>query len=861
MTASSTQIRLVATEDLLGSTDATEYVVSGVSAGNDVSGATVSGNVITIILVRPIVPSDTVTVTYTGSALTDVAGKALAGFNDFAVTNSVSSVPEVVQVSAPTGSYENGDTVPITIRFSEPVAVTGIPQLLLETGVDDGTAHYTSGSGTAQLLFEYAVSAGHVSNDLNYVDANSLTLDGGSSTITSADDGTTASPVLPITASSDSLGGSIVAVDASAPVIRYVTGRDFISDLNFIRITVQFDKPVVVDGFPLIFLETGTADNFNFAEYGNHGNPDSINFYYVVSDGHSSDRLNYIDTDSLVLNGGSITSRDNVPASLTLPATTSSDSLGGRSNLVVDGINPTITSIVVTDATRILLTASEPLAGTVPADAFTVSTRSLSSTPVLSVDILDDTITLVPSTPILPGDTVSVSYQDIGITDVSTNILDFFTMGATNAVSSSADPTIVSVVAPSGAYKEGDTVPITVTFSEPVTVSGIPQLLLETGATDTLVDYASSPHTFQLLFNYLVGSDDNSIELNYRAADSLSLNDGSILAVDDNRSADLTLPAALAFIVPTSTASLVNDSVIIDTIAPTFQSAIHTLGRLFILPNAIPSNLLGFQSAIHTPLYSPFPIVGTVRIMATEPLPTIRVDITQFSISDGVVITFGNFARGSIQLTLSSIITDNTHTISYDGTGKHADVAGNPLAPFSDQLIIERRLHASNPAPQVVSVDAANASYTAGEDVLITVTFSKPVDVSGTPQLLLETGINASMAGYTSGSGSAELLFTYTVPVGDTSDDLNYVNTNSLSGGGGIVSADDRTPAILGLPALASPNSLAGRSDVVIDSIIPEFSFAETADANTVVITVSEPLAEHLITEILVSQTMPYLMR
>ena len=58
--------------------------------------------------------------------------------------------------------------------------VTGTPQLALETGTSDGVAHYTNGSGTKTLVFNYTVLSDHNSNDLNYKNpASALTLNGG----------------------------------------------------------------------------------------------------------------------------------------------------------------------------------------------------------------------------------------------------------------------------------------------------------------------------------------------------------------------------------------------------------------------------------------------------------------------------------------------------------------------------------------------------------------------------------------------------------------------------------------------------------------------------------------------------------
>jgi len=62
------------------------------------------------------------------------------------------------------GTLKAGETVDLTLNFSEAVNVVGgPPTLTLDTG---GTATYVSGSGTGALVFSYTVSAGENSADL-----------------------------------------------------------------------------------------------------------------------------------------------------------------------------------------------------------------------------------------------------------------------------------------------------------------------------------------------------------------------------------------------------------------------------------------------------------------------------------------------------------------------------------------------------------------------------------------------------------------------------------------------------------------------------------------------------------------------
>ncbi len=62
-------------------------------------------------------------------------------------------IPAVSTVSSSTedGIYSVGDSIDLSVTFSEAVLVSGIPQLALETGVSDAVVNYTGGSGTSTL--------------------------------------------------------------------------------------------------------------------------------------------------------------------------------------------------------------------------------------------------------------------------------------------------------------------------------------------------------------------------------------------------------------------------------------------------------------------------------------------------------------------------------------------------------------------------------------------------------------------------------------------------------------------------------------------------------------------------------------
>lgn len=125
------------------------------------------------------------------------------------------------------------------------------------------------------------------------------------------------------------------------------------------------------------------------------------------------------------------------------------------------------------------------------------------------------------------------------------------------------------------------------------------------------------------------------------------------------------------------------------------------------------------------------------------------------------------------------------------------------------------------PCLVVVNINSStpDGTYTAGAVIDINVTFSNNVNVTGTPQLLLETGTTDRNAIYTSGSGSATLTFQYTVVAGDSSLDLDYASANALTLNGGTITGAIGD-AVLILPKPGNPAfvSLADNKNIAIDS-------------------------------------------
>ena len=111
--------------------------------------------------------------------------------------------------------------------------------------------------------------------------------------------------------------------------------------------------------------------------------------------------------------------------------------------------------------------------------------------------------------------------------------------------------------------------------------------------------------------------------------------------------------------------------------------------------------------------------------------------------------------------------------------------------------------------------------YKIGDQIVVALTFSRNVVVTGTPQLTLETGSVDKVANYSSGSESLTLTFNYIVEEGDLSPDLKYVSSSALSLNGGSIKDQNNNDSEILLPEPGSVNSLSAIKELYVDGIMP----------------------------------------
>ena len=386
-------------------------------------------------------------------------------------------------------------------------------------------------------------------------------------------------------------------------------------------------------------------------------------------------------------------------------------------------------------------------------------------------------------------------------------------LGAIENSLPSAIPTVVLLTSSmsDGTYKLGDVISIDVTFSEEVTVSGTPQLTLETGSTDAVANYVSGTDSTVLTFSYTVSEGDSSSDLDYNSISSLSLNNGAIKD-SDSSSAVLTLP------VKGSVNSLsANKAFVVDGFLPTVVS--------------VSSNSPDSTYAMNDQI--------TIQVTFSEVV--IVTGTPQLTLETGSTDAVVNYSSGSggttINFTYTVAAGHAASDLDYDSTtalvlnsGTINDAAGNTATltlaspGVANSLGANKALVVDGIVPTVLSVssNSANGYYNEGDTLMFTVTFSEPITVTGTPpKLTLETGITDGLADYYSGSADTTLVFRYIVANGDSSTDLDYTDTTALVLNNGSIADAAGNAATLTLASPAAVNSLGANKTLIIDTAVP----------------------------------------
>ncbi|MCY3646445.1 MAG: SwmB domain-containing protein [Chloroflexi bacterium] len=415
-------------------------VITVTLTATDPSGlsASVQGDFVVIWQPRPAV---------TQLNLDDDPASALGLRNSGADQASGPTVTDV-DVTSDAGSddfYELGETIHVSLTFSEAVDVSGAPQLKIDMDPADwGTkvVPYVSGSGTDTLTFAHVVVEPNYSMQGIAVLANSLALNGG--TIKSAS--SQADAALGHDGldhqSAHRVNWLYPALRPEAPAVTYIAiTSDAGSDRSYakgetIRVTLRLSDTVNITGAPRLKLDFQDGDgDERWASYESGSGSTTLVFAYAVAEGDDSQDGVAVLGNSLALNGGTIVSASGGGSNASLAHV----GLASNPDHRVDCTPPTLVRREVSGET-LTLTFDEDLgaAASLSNAQFSVvrtpqggteESIGLTGTPVIS----GVAVTLTLASAVLDTDTdVKVSYtkpttgQNNRLIDIAGNEVDSF---------------------------------------------------------------------------------------------------------------------------------------------------------------------------------------------------------------------------------------------------------------------------------------------------------------------------------------------------------------------------------------------------------------------------------------------------
>ena len=168
-------------------------------------------------------------------------------------------------------------------------------------------------------------------------------------------------------------------------------------------------------------------------------------------------------------------------------------------------------------------------------------------------------------------------------------------------------------------------------------------------------------------------------------------------------------------------------------------------------------------------------------------------------------------------------IAGGGHSIDFNG-GIIEDVVGNPLSATMIAVPDLSGITINGRAPTLSDVvvmvqEGTDDYYRANESVTLTVIFSKPVSITGTPELSLDVGGERRTASYTGGSGASAIshLFTYTIAAGE--DDSNGVSVVAINSPTSIIDAAGNNVASELSPLLRIENVIVDTTNPVVTGL------------------------------------------
>ncbi|MDB2329084.1 gliding motility-associated C-terminal domain-containing protein [Flavobacteriaceae bacterium] len=783
----------------------------------------------------PSTPSD-------GEYKATVSGSDLVG-NIYSDTTSITFIIDttpstVVSVTSsnPDGTYTASETINILLLFDEIVNITSSgtsPTIFVEYEDSSSLAReatYVSGSGTNSLTFFYVVQAGDDKIDFS-TSQTTPTINLNGSTIQDFA-GNNASLNLPTSISPNSLSSlKNITLDSNPPEILTVRSDTVTGTFGInqnIDLYVLLDEAINVTGTPTLLLNVGNGNTriVDYTSVENSGGTGKIIFTYTVQTGDEITPLEYVDQNSLSLNGGSITDlANNSLVSTQLPALGSINTISANTTLTIDGVQPVISNITLSSSNTV------------------TSTRAKSG----------DIITL--------GFTFSETVTDVTVADVGFTVANSIPTAYTNAstITSLGGNSYEAQIIFTGSNTSSDSHNIWYTIDP----SGIRDLAgnnftgsgSESNSTpsgDFIIYDTVSPTLISVdiisnsSFDVFKANDGNYISLSVIGDEWININTASVTIFNQQP----TAINATSLFSPLTDWEITSPVITSSDPSGTVSFSIE----YYDMAGHIGSVVVNTTNGSYVEIDRTAPIISPISMYSNNASTTLAKVGDVVSLEFGLSESFNsNGPAGTINgnvLTQDDFTLVSTNTFRFDYTLTASDpeglvsfslsatdTANNPSSTYT-AVTTGTAVYFDKTAPTVTTVRTSSALGTYTDDdndpansdtISIQVNFSEVIYVSGSiPTLEMETGSTDRLASYSSGSGSNTLTFIYTVQDGDFTSPLNYTSTAALSENGAIIIDGSGNSTDLSLPATTEAASMQGATPIQIDAENPTFNFSST---------------------------------
>ena len=685
------------------------------------------------------------------------------------------SNPPVVSTSQVTGLHNGtsatslvvGDIIRVTLTLNEAVTVTGSPNYTINVGGVNKTAVYSAASSTPSnvstptLVFTYTVVAGDDGSITTPASplwlGGSVVRDTVGGVLDPSKVGALGTNALTVTTSgSDATAPSVVNI-ALSPTVS--TQNNPLTTGDVVTATVLMSEAVTVSGgFPQLAMTIGgsTVQASYLTGTGNR-----LLFIYTILSTQVDTNGISIPANALSLNGSTI--RDAAGNSAVITSTAVTDD----SNYLV------YPNLGIGDIVQVTVSLNEAVVVT-GTPSYTINLGGVSKTAIYSDSLSRPSSaskpTLVFTYTVVAGDrdssggiTASSGALLLGgatVTDLAGNLLTpaallsstvlpvANTLIVTTSGSDNTAPSVVNVALSSATDIQNNTLTVgsvvtaTVVMSESVIVeNGTPQLALTIGSSSVQANYVAGSGSNRLTFAYTILSaqtDTNGISI---ASNALSSN-GSTIRDAANNNAVLTFNA-----VADNANYLVNTTPVGATPPPTS-------------PNLLLASDTGSNSSDGMTLNPTVQVAGLVNGASWQ----YQVDS-------------GNWLNG-VGSSFLAIAGQHTYNV------RQLDSSGNTSLPRPVQIYV---LDTVAPVMNTVTISGVDSSGTpkstelgAGDKIKVSVTFSEPIAVVGTPTYTISLGGTSRLANFESYLNSTAVFY-YTLAAGEVGDSVISVPDNGLN--------------------------------------------------------------------------------